>query len=816
MRNFDSHLAGRRVWYKTAALADDTVHWHEGLEMVFVLSGKASFWVRGRTYDLYAEDLLVFNPFDLHIASSTGAAVLSLYLDAAFLQSLDLEIPRFSCCSFAMCEPQSVFRELREWLARCVAALDADDRVTQCLGEVYAHMILEILCRDFAEAPADSAPAEDGGDPMALQHVQHAVELFQKRYREDWTVQRLADEQHLSAGYLSRIFQAHMGLPVMKYLRTVRLRHARQEVYHSSRSITEIALENGFPSTTSFIEHFRRAYGQTPGQARHEAAQSPALASAAPAPADLSRLMQYCHPTPVLPREDTRYEVCDVLCDCAGAPESGKPPCMRMISIGWAKEAILAPIQDQIRQAQREIGFEFLRMHGIFDDSMGVFQGTLERYSFNFTYFDIVYDFILGLGLRPYMELSYMPSVLAACADTYYAYRCHICLPKDWSVWNDLVKATLTHCINRYGIDRVRGWLFTPISQCYVTYGCVTSEQWLRLYDETYHIVKSVDPALRFGGPGTDIDFLNRQDGALLRGFFDYSRARGCMPDFLGVQCFHVDFTGYTGPEVFRTVTGENPVPVPCSPDPDCLPRRLDLTERIVSDAGLSHLPVYLEGWNATLWQSDPCHDMRFKAAFVVKNFLQNQHRFDGINYWGLSDIMEEMTHTENVFRGGYGLLTTNGISKSCYYAFRLLSLMKGPCIGRGDGWFVTRHQETVAVMLYHYGHLSPKYNRLRVEGGYAFESLPARQFNLQLTGLREGVYTLSMYRIDAAHGSAWDIWMQMGSPQPMNAEQADYIKRVSLPRYTTCCEYLPRQYHYTTTLGVNEIELILCTPNMI
>lgn len=797
-----------RVWFQVHTENEqDIVHWHEDLKIAFVLFGQVDMTIRDKTYTLYAGDLLVLNPFELHVVTTREGHLLALHLSPTFLQSLGHMVPRFAF--YSRQAPSIAVQQLRQWLAHSVSALLAQD---ETLAEGYVHMMLSLLNRDFAQP--DTAQ-DQGGDSTALQYVQRAVQTFQAHYREDWTVQRLAEAQHLSVGYLSRIFQAHMGTSVMKYLRMLRLRRAMQEVLHSSKSITEIASENGFASTTAFIQNFRTEYGQTPKQMRRQEGGQVKPIPHVGSPIGLERLLQYCQePAESQPPAATEYQVQEVVCDCQKRSRAGN--CPLMMSIGWAREGILAPVQEQIQQAQREIGFTYLRMHGIFDDRMQIFQGTSEQYSFNFNYFDLLYDFVLAQGLLPYLEFSYMPSALAVRSETYYSHRCSICPPSDWVVWNELVSETILHCVNRYGRASVRKWKFTTISHCYVSYGCMTEQEWLRLYRETYQTVKAVDKRLSFGGPGNDMDYLGRDDGALLRWFLSESAYYHCLPDFLSVQCFHVDSVSLQGADVFATVTDKQTLPIPCSPDPDYLEHCLDHTESYLQRLGLDKLPIVLEAWNSSLWQNDPCHDMRFKAAFIVKNLLENRHRLAGINYWVLSDIMEETTHQMEVFHGGYGMFTTNSIPKSAYHAFRLIARMKGGCIGRGDGWYATRDQDTVAVLLYHYGHYVDTYQALRTKGQYAFQDSGPRQFNLLLTGLKEGVYTFSMYRIDSTHGSAYDTWLQMGSPEPMNTEQVDYIQRLSIPSYTTCQEYVPRQYHYTTTLGSNEVELILCKPSAI
>ena len=77
------------------------------------------------------------------------------------------------------------------------------------------------------------------------------------------------------------------------------------------------------------------------------------------------------------------------------------------MNIGYAHDGLIGSVQEQLRRAQKEIGFTYLRFHGIFDDDMHIYQENEDGSPwFNFAYADLLFDFIQEIGLIPYVELG--------------------------------------------------------------------------------------------------------------------------------------------------------------------------------------------------------------------------------------------------------------------------------------------------------------------------------------------------------------------------------------------------------------------------
>ena len=109
---------------------------------------------------------------------------------------------------------------------------------------------------------------------------------------------------------------------------------------------------------------------------------------------------------------------------------------------------------------QKEAGLERVRFHGIFNDELGVFPAGLGRKPPNFQNVDAVYDGLLELDVRPFVELSFMPHALASGANKFGFYGANITPPITLGDWSSFIQIFVRHLVDRYGAAEVRNWYF--------------------------------------------------------------------------------------------------------------------------------------------------------------------------------------------------------------------------------------------------------------------------------------------------------------------------------------------------------------------
>lgn len=809
MRLWNLIPENKNISFQVAERFDGIPSWNAEMEILYLLRGEElTCTVQGETYRLHTDDFVVLNPYEIHTLHGENCQTISLFIFPALLRLKAGAAEEYiRCCSSDPTAPRSACAEIRRFLADTLLLCCRGEREGQY--EIYEGVlkILSILDANFRVQEQKNIKKAQ----RTVAHLQQVVRYLDENYMEDLTLESVAKEAFLSPNYLSYLFRTYLQTSFSQYLRMLRLNHAYFDLMNTKWSVTEIAARNGFSNATTFIQHFSALYGKTPAKFRKSGAMQSYYQDPSVSDYDAAFETLIRHATDAAgqtARLRRNVETRSVAVDCTRQGMLRPDTWNRIMSVGWAKEAMLAPIQEQILRAAQDLGFRMIRFHGIFDYDMYIYnEDSQGRPFYNFTYLDTLFDFFQAHDLMPFVEFGFIPPALADAGPTYYNHFSHICFPKDLHRWTELVAALLRHCINRYGLRQVSQWRFDLFNSVYVYYGLIGEEEWWTLWKATYQTVKDVHRDLQFG--------LNEDLGLLQPGYrrfwtyLERCRREACMPDFFGFQCFYGDYD-MPGDQAFRKIYEQETMPLSHSPDENYLTHKLDWLENQLTQRGLEPLPVIFELWNASTWQRDSCNDSCFKSAFIVKNILENEGRVQSFAHWTLSDFMEEVPHVPQVFHGGYGILTFNGIPKAGYYAMDLLCHLGEFCLDKGDGWYITRDGDDIQLMLYHYYHYDLLYQphyTTRNDSIFRFENEVS--FEICLSHLAPGNYNLTEHCISPESGSSYDVWLYMGAPEEMTFGQVEYIKQVAKPRVSAKMQYTDGTYSFTTQLRAHEVKLI-------
>lgn len=449
---------------------------------------------------------------------------------------------------------------------------------------------------------------------------------------------------------------------------------------------------------------------------------------------------------------------------------------------------MLAEVQNQIRRAQKEVGFTYFRCHGLLDGDMYIYREDDEgKPYYTFSNMDALFDFVTELGLTPIVELGFMPEQLAKEQRRIFDRPSVISGCAQPEKWKNLILAVVEHLEARYGQKALREWRFTTISLSYVRIGCLSREDYEELYEMTYRTVKDVDPQLQFGGAGYFPDLTGDREMGV-PWFLEYTSSRGCLPDFHTMQwypCIRTDdslFMEYT--------LNQRSAPALLSTDPDHLHTKLDELEKLFREYHVDGREFFLEECNSTLWQRNLSSDTCYKAVWMAKNMAISAGRAV-FGYWLLTDFIEERAYIRSVYHGGYGLFTRTGIPKAGYHAMRMIGQMGPDRVSSGNGWFLTRKSDSLQLLVYNYAHYSDincfRYKRLDApaDAYSVFKPGEKMQLQFQLHGLpvsRTGRYRITRTLLSREHGSSFDLWLRLQAPPCPSREETAYMKKNAEP----------------------------------
>lgn len=451
-----------------------------------------------------------------------------------------------------------------------------------------------------------------------------------------------------------------------------------------------------------------------------------------------------------------------------------------------AATALRESYREQLKTLQRDIGFRYIRFHGLFNDDMGVIRRSLfGDYVLSFTLIDDIFDFFLSIGIRPFVEIGFMPECLASGDERLFHYKANVTPPKDEEAWSMLVESFVKHLIDRYGRDEVRRWYFEIWNEPNL---CKDSgfkggrfwsgniEDYFRLYTITANAVKSVDSRLRVGGPATS-------NNALIPEMLDYCERSGTPIDFVTTHHYPTDVVlGYGVEDSQNFITAFNKAE--SADETQKILREYvtfqsniwekvdrgvltDMAKRAKSEA--RGLPLFYTEWGSLAGLES---DGPFGASFIAKTVEDNMGLADGYSFWTFSDIFEEKGVPNCAFHGGFGLMTLDGIKKAPYNAFLLLSKLAKE---RYTDIFRERTVDVYAfcddergiVQLLAVNHQSLMHS----------SDDETVEFTIRNADLLSSADVL---RVDENHGNPLKEWLACGSPQYLNRRELYALESAS------------------------------------
>ena len=397
-------------------------------------------------------------------------------------------------------------------------------------------------------------------------------------------------------------------------------------------------------------------------------------------------------------------------------------------------------VREALRIAHDELGVRAVRAHAILGDDLGVYTESGGRPVHDFSGVDRVYDQLMEIGLRPVVELSFMPRDLARDpGETVFSYQAIISPPRDWDRWADLIRDLAAHLVRRYGRDEVVSqWAFEVWNEPNLeVFWSGTPQEYFRLYDVSARAVKSVDPGLRVGGPS--------------------SAAAGWIGELLG------HLAGSEVPLDFLSTHVYGNVPLDLRP--------------VLASYGRPGTPIWWTEWGTTPTHFHHVGDTVFAAAFLLRGMASALGRIEALSHWVASDHFEELGRAPELFHGGFGLLSVGNLRKPRYWAMALLSRLgrsRLPVSVRGDGAgglveaLAARDDDGRIGVL--------TWNVTLDQSKIAGAPLLDRTVRLRVSVPPGAAYTVRHYRIDEGHSNivpAWDR-MRRGVPWPSQEQWAE------------------------------------------
>ena len=438
-------------------------------------------------------------------------------------------------------------------------------------------------------------------------------------------------------------------------------------------------------------------------------------------------------------------------CDCAGSGQDFPHFWEHTIGSGHATLGLRADWQAQLTRAHKELGFKYVRFHGILCDDMGTFLVNNDQPLYSFYNADLIFDFLLSIGMKPFVELSFMPTGLSSGDKTAFHYRANVTPPRDYAAWATLIAKLAAHWVERYGLTEVSKWFFEVWNEPNLdAFGTGKRADYFKLYQYTVLALKSVDVSLKVGGPVTAMN-------AWIPDFLKFCESQDLPVDYVSTHHYPTDAFGSPGDDTETQLSKSE--------------RSVLRQQAATAKKESGELPLYYTEWSSSSNPRDHMHDEPYCAAFITKTIMEAQGLVEAYSYWTFSDIFEENYFPSVPFQGGFGLLTIQGIAKPAYRAYQLLYAL-------GDKVYkVKGHHETVDVWVVRG---DKEITVLLTNFALPRHPIGDVEVSVTLDNLAHKPKHAHVKRIDDTHCNPKRLWMAEGSPEYLSAEMLEKLDKAS------------------------------------
>ncbi len=421
----------------------------------------------------------------------------------------------------------------------------------------------------------------------------------------------------------------------------------------------------------------------------------------------------------------------------------------QMFGSGRAILSLREPWRDDLRAVHQVTDFQWVRFHGILDDEVDVF--TRDEHGepvYNFAYVDEIYDGLVKNGVRPLVEISFMPTQLAANPLDLHGFWYHpnVSPPRDWDEWDAFMTAFARHLVERYGIDEVSQWYFEVWNEPNIDFwgGVPRQQSYFDLYDHTARALKSVSPRLRVGGPATAA-------ASWIPAFLQHVAENDVPIDFVSTH-------GYADDTVENLFGNDKPVPMD-----DRVCAAVAKVRNQIDASALPKLPLFWTEWNVQ--GMDESRDTIFVGPALANTVRECDGKVNEMSFWTFSDVFEEGGPIPKPFEGHFGLRAKGGINKPSFYAFALLHHLGNERIATASpNVIATRSADgSLAVAAWNL-----------VDSDQHGET---RTMDLEFRGVPADA-RVTIERVDSDHGNVLPKYAAMGSPLDPTPAQVEQLNR--------------------------------------
>lgn len=746
--------------------AEISTHYHQNLELFYVLAGELEIQIDEQEFYLKQGDIILINANKRHLMTGKEGLLgarfeIDFHLLAEHMGSLQL---LFWCNSVV--DRNAAYEDLRKLLEQILSRyFEKDDKSALHLNALYYELAYLLTSNFLVKTDDARLTSENSQDKNRIQQIQNYI---QANYQSEISLNDLAGKLFLSNAYLSKYIKKHLGLTFMEYLNNVRLFHAVDELLYTQKNMTHIALDNGFPTSAAFTKSFKDVYGESPSEYRKkmQSMQEPEENQQDLTAMEMDLVQRYLEYRKDDGQPETdRTRICVV--DMA---KSGKQiaKTFQSICVGDAYRVLQSDVQKQLSELREVTGIRYARIWNLFskEDCFNEKEGC------NFRRLDMVLDFLLEHDIKPYLELGHKETVFMYTPDRYLKEEKGV---EQYSEedFQYLIREFAMHLVNRYGEEELETWYF-EVWNHNKNEMKVEGAEYYRRFDIVHQTLKNISTEIRVGGAGFILGFETLQ----CKEIFSQWKQRDIQPDFLSVYSYQ-----YTAAIEEGNVYGHKSI------DVNYMKNQIDTIKCIIAESGFNVPKLHISEWNFTISNRNLLNDSCEQGAYVLKNCIDMDGEVAHMSYWHALDSYSDYYDSDEILNGDSGMITRDGIHKPSFYAYSFMNRLLPEVLLKDENAIVTTNGRGHYVIACHnFKKLSAQYvfrdeDQIRVdEIDNYIENAESMKLKFQFMNMKKGRYLVKTHYVNRANGSVQDIWRRLEYGKNLKKDEMTYLQKTAIP----------------------------------
>lgn len=772
---------------------DEESHSNQDIELFFVIDGRIEVKIQEESFQMKKDDVILINSNKKHSYKISQDALVGMF------RINFQEISSYLGTNFALFWCNSVIDkgDSYELLISYIKKILNHYLLTEGKEDYYQlslfYGMVNCLINYFLINHLDENFVENNKEEIRINEI---VSYINNNYNQEISLNDLASKLFLSNAYLSRYFKKTFGVTFLEYVNNVRLHHAVEDLIYLNKSITKIALDNGFANSALFNKLFKETYSVSPlvyqKSIKEELEKKKERFLEHDSNRIMNRLSTYFENTTKIQKEEKRSEL------YVTADDSNRKSYIRnwnkMINVGVASELLNSAMQEHVIQLRKKLKFQYARFWGIFGSSMYI---GLNDYNgiYNFDKVDRVLDFLIKNGIKPYIELSQKSRIIHKRIGESVVEEETGAAFSSLDQYATTLEHFISHQVERYGIEEVESWYFELWNHNEAKTNIEFIEEfYFKVFNTVMRIIKKYAPKAKVGGSGFAIDYGKKKFSELV----DIWASQPEKPDFLSLYLF---------PYVPGEESGKNYAKI--STDKNYLINKIKEAKETFKVSKMDNLELHISEWNSTISNRNYSNDSCYKGAYIMKNIIDCVEEVDTLGYWIGSDLFSEFYDTNSLLWGGAGLISKDGIEKPAFYGFDFMNRMGNELLQKGNNYMITSNSHnSFYIACHNYKHFNYYYyikpeDLIPVKDQYnIFEDEDDLLIHFKIKNVRNGKYNIKIFSMNRKHGSILDEWELMGLTSSLSYDDIEYFKRICTPRIS--------QSNYEVTSGSFKIDIAL------